>query len=60
MAPEKALENSPISRGADGAKADAEKMIGRDLSRRVGRLQSEPSVVYMKLARERCNWNASF
>ena len=29
MAPEKALENSPISRGADGAEADVGKMIRR-------------------------------
>ena len=29
MAPEKVLENSPISRGADGAKADIGKMTGR-------------------------------
>lgn len=29
MAPEKVLENSPISRGADGAKADVGKMIRR-------------------------------
>ncbi|MGO4861799.1 hypothetical protein ACTQ5N_07070 [Atopobiaceae bacterium Sow4_H2] len=29
MAAEKVLENSPISRGADGAKADIGKMTGR-------------------------------
>ena len=28
MAPEKTLENSPISRGTDGAKADVGKMTG--------------------------------
>lgn len=49
-----------ISRGADGAEAGVGKMIGGDLSRRVGRLQSESSAVYMKLAREGCNGNASF